>query len=187
MSEISKTHIQSKWQELGECFTGMKENIEKAGKLVCWLLDNDSDARDKFRKAGITPSFYNRLEKVGRGTLLPELAEYTRFQKLPLDQQRQVLAGQVTALIEKEDGTFDTIKVDVLRAPTDIAKRVIAYDHIRTPEEQRRIIERTRVPKFSADEACKMPWRVVGNKVEFVKPCILTRADLISVMKAMEG
>lgn len=187
MNNITKTQIESKWNELGQCFNGMKEHISKAGELVCWLLDNDPDARDKFRKAGITPQFYNRLEKVGRGVLLPELAQYSRFERLPLDQQRQILTGEVTAVIEKTDGTFDTIKVDVLRASPDVAMRVVAGDHIRTPEEQRRIIERSRKPAEKAADACKMPWRISGRNIEFVKPCVLSRADMLTALRAMEG
>ena len=187
MNDITKTQIQGYWVELGECFKEMQSNISKAGELVCKILDNDPDARDKFRKAGITPGFYSRLEKVGRGVLLPELAQYTRFERFPIDQQRLVLTGEVTAVIEKADGTFDTVKVDVLRASPDVAKLCIAGDHIRTPEEQRRMIERTRKPAVKATDLAQVPWRVVGNKVEFVKGCVLTRADMLSAMKAMEG
>lgn len=184
---ITKTQIDAKWQELGACFAAMQSKITEAGALVCWLLDHDPEARDKFRRLGVTPSTYARLEKVGRGVLLPELAQYTRFDRLPLDQQRQVLEGCVTAVVEKADGTFDTIQVDVLRAAPDVAMRVIAGDHIRTPEEQRRMIERARKPVEKAADACTVPWKIVGNKIEFVKNAILTRADMLSALRALEG
>jgi len=187
MNNVTHTQIQDTWMRLQVCFKEMQSNIVKAGELVCWLLDNDPDARDKFRKAGITPGTYGRLEKVGRGILLPELAQYSRFERFPIDQQRLILTGNVTAIVAKADGSFDTIKVDVLRASPDVATLVIAGDHIRTPEEQRRIIERTRKPVVKANDLAQVPWRVVGNKLEIVKPCILTRSDIISAMKAMEG
>jgi hypothetical protein len=187
MNDITKTQIQGYWVELGECLKGIQLNIAKSGELVCKILDNDPDARDKFRKAGITPGFYSRLEKVGRGVLLPELAQYTRFERFPIDQQRLVLTGEVTAVIEKADGSFDTVKVDVLRASPDVAKLCIAGDHIRTPEEQRRMIERTRKPAVKATDACTVPWRAVGKVIEVIKPCILTRGDLLSALKALEG
>lgn len=187
MNDITKTQIQGYWVELGECFKAMQSNYSKAGELVCKILDTDPDARDKFRKAGITPGVYSRLEKVGRGVLLPELAQYTRFERFPIDQQRLVLTGEVTAVVEKADGSFDTIKVDVLRASPDVAKLCIAGDHIRTPEEQRRMIERTRKPITKATDLAQVPWRVNGKSIEFVKGAILSRADMLNALRALEG
>lgn len=182
---LAKT-ISEKWDALGGLMDDMKRNIMEAGKLVCWLLDNDDDARAKFRRSGLTPSFYGRLEKVGRGVLLPELAENTLFAKLPIDQQKQIVQGKVQAVIETQDGKFDTVQVDILQADPITVMRCIAPDHIRTPQEQRQYIERSRKHVVSSDELSKVPWRVVGAKVEFTKPCVLTRADMLSAMRAME-
>ena len=178
--------INDSWSKLSVALDSVRSNVLEAGKLVCFLLDNDTDARDKFRKAGLTPSFYTRLEKVGRGVLLPELAENSMYSRLPIDQQKQIVQGKVSAVIEKADGTFDTVQVDVLRADVVTQMRCIASDHIRTPQEQRQYIERMRKPTVTADNACKVPWRIVGKSIEFVKPCILTRADMLSAMRAME-
>jgi hypothetical protein len=184
--QVTMTSKQA-WDKLGNVLGDMKRNILEAGQLVCWLLDNDTDARDKFRKLGVTPSVYLRLEKVGRGVLLPELAEHSMFSRLPIDQQKQIVAGKVTAVIENGKGDFDTVQVDILQADPVTMMRCIATDHIRTPAEQRLYIERMRKPMVTATEACKIPWRVIGKNIEFIKPCVMTRNDMLSAMRAMEG
>ena len=186
MNKLTNTETQKAWDKLGNLMDNMKANILEAGKLICYLLDNDQDARARFRKVGLTPSFYGRLEKVGRGVLLPELADNSMFARLPIDQQKQIVKGQVTAVIEKQDGTFDTVKVDLLTADPVTMFRCVATDHIRTPQEQRAYIERSRKPTVTPSEACKVPWRVVGKLIEFTKPCLLTKSDMLSAMRAME-
>lgn len=188
MSGIIKAEVEQAWSEFSSLFSDLKKNIKKLGETVCYLLDNDPQARDKFRKAGITPSFYERMEKVGRGVLLPELAEHRMFASLPIDQQRQIVEGNVVAVVEKQDGTFDTIKVDILRADPVTAMRCIAKDHIRTPQEQRLYIEsmRKKTETPSADEVSRPQWRVSGKMIQFVKPCLMTRADLLTAIHALE-
>lgn len=187
MGDITNTEIENKWQELNDILSSFKKHILQAGEVVCFLLDNDPEAREKFRMNGISPIFYTNIEKVGRGTLLPELAQYGCYSRLPLDQQRLVVSGGVTAVIEKADGSFDTVKVDVLRAPSDVKMLVMAGDHLRTPEEQRRLIERSKKPAITADKACVVPWRVVGKVIEFRTGCVMTRADMLSALKALES
>lgn len=188
-SDASAT-ITTAWTQLKTQLGTMQQNIVEAGKTVAYLLDHDPQARDKFRTMGITPGVYNRLEKVGRGTLLPELAEQSHLARLPIDQQRQIVSGTVTALVEKPDGTFDTMPVDIMRADPVTVYRVIASDHIRTPAEQRAMIEsqrkRASVP-VSAVGAADMPWRVVGKTVIFKRDCAMGRSDLLSALRALEG
>lgn len=182
MGLASVKQIDQRWTELKQAFLELGNCWQKAGEIVCWLLDNDPDARDKFRAAGISPSVYNRLEKVGRGVLLPELAEMPRFLNLPIDEQKRIVQGKVQAVIELKDGTLDTIQVDVLRAEPEILNRVVAGNRIRTIEEQRRLLERVKPAFKKAGEACELPYKVLpGRKIEIIKPCILSVSDLTAI------
>lgn len=188
MSNITKTEIAQKWEQLGSAITNLSKYIVEAGKCVAWILDNDPEARDKFRKNGITPLTYSNLEKVGRGTLLPELFYYSSFARLPIDQQRKVLTGDVIEMVRQPDGSYDSKKVDLLRASPNVVNLVVGSKELRTPEQQRRILEKTKVVK--AEKPVEMPWHLVKNGrefvIEFVRPCVMTRLDLVSAMRALE-
>lgn len=188
MSTVNKIEIHTKWTELGDALKNLSKYIVEAGKCVAWILDNDPEARDKFRKNGITPMTYSNLDKVGRGTLLPELFYYPSFARLPIDQQRKVLTGDVIEMVRQPDGSYDSKKVDLLRAAPDVINRVVGPKELRTPEEQRRILEKTKVAK--TEKPVEMPWHLVKNgrgyAIEFVRPCVMTQADLVSAMRALE-
>lgn len=188
MSTVNKIEIHTKWTQLGNAIKNISNCIVEAGQYVAWILDNDPEAREKFRKAGLTPAFYGKLEKVGRGTLLPELFDYPSFGRLPVDQQRKVLTGDVIEMVRQADGSYDSKKVDLLRAAPDVINRVVGPKELRTPEEQRRILEKTKVAK--TEKPVEMPWHLVKNgrgyAIEFVRPCVMTQADLVSAMRALE-
>jgi len=176
------------WAQLPQAFDTLLSNVKHLGNLVVFLLDNDPDARDKFRSAGVTPGVYQRLEKVGRGTMLPELYESGLFGRLPIDQQRLVVAGKVTAVVEKANGVFDTIQVDLLRANATTVDLVVAKDHIRTPAEQRQVIERTRAQKNAAPVTpVHVPWAVVGRTIVFRKDTVMTRGEMLTALRALEA
>jgi hypothetical protein len=188
MNTVNKIEIHTKWTELKDALKNLSKYIVEAGQVVAWILDNDPEAREKFRKAGLTPAFYGKLEKVGRGTLLPELFDYPSFGRLPIDQQRKVLTGDVIEMVRQPDGSYDSKKVDLLRASPEVVNRVVGGKELRTPEEQRRMIEKTKVVK--AEKPVEMPWHIAKNgrefAIEFVRPCVMSRSDLVSALRALE-
>jgi hypothetical protein len=185
---VTSLTTQEAWAQLPQAFDKLLTDVKHIGNLVVFLLDNDPDARDKFRSIGVTPGVYQRLEKVGRGTMLPELYESGLFGRLPIDQQRLVVAGGVTAIVEKPNGAFDTIQVDLLRADTATIDLVVARDHIRTPAEQRQIIERNRVQRSAKPvNAVRVPWVVVGKTLVFRKDTVMTRGEILTALRALEA
>jgi len=182
--------VSEAWAQLPAALNGLRDSLATAGRIVAYLLDNDENARDKFRALGIAPGVYRRLEMVGRGTLLPELANEAQYARLPLDEQRKVLQGTVEAVVEKPDGSYDVIKVDLLRAEPEIAYRVLASDHLRTPAEQRQVIElsKRRVAALAQTESAERPpWIVSGREIRFTRPCSMTRKDLLAALRALEA
>jgi len=184
--------VPNAWEQLPRVLSALATGVKEAGNLVAFLLDHDPQAREKFRKLHISPSFYGRLERVGRGTLLPELVSDTTYARLPVDQQRLVIQGETVAVIQKADGSFDTLKVDLMRADPVTVFQVIAPDHIRTPAEQRMMIERKRATPVAKSTAptTGMPWRVAGKTIVIkASPTdlVLTRNDLLTALRSLEG
>jgi len=183
--------VQYAWEQLPHVLSALATGVKEAGNIVAFLLDHDPQAREKFRKLHISPSFYGRLERVGRGSLLPELVNDTTYARLPVDQQRLIIQGETVAVVQKADGSFDTMKVDLMRADPVTVFQVIAPDHIRTPAEQRIMIERKHTISVtkSTTPAAKMPWRVAGKTIVIkASPTdlVLTRNDLLTALRLLE-
>jgi len=183
--------INRAWETFSSLIGDLKNKIREIGSVVAWLLDNDPGAREMFRRLGLDRFTVNRFAKVGRGTLLPELAcNYGGlFDKFPTDQQKKVLHEKVEAVIREANGTYATIMVDVLDADPTLLMRVLASDHIRTPSEQRQYIERCTkaIPMAATAGSTQETWRVLrGGKLEVAGPCVFTRSQLLSILKSMD-
>jgi hypothetical protein len=97
---IEINHI---WAKLAEEVKHIKDNVTAVGTHIAWLLDNDPEARTGFKSRGYPQGFVDRMERVGRGTLLPDLALMgSVFERLPLDEQKKVVAGKVPVIRETE-------------------------------------------------------------------------------------
>jgi len=177
--------LKKEYNKLGVLVVDFANKIFELGKQICLLLDNDPEARLNFRKMGIPPSMYTRLEKVGRGTLLPALVDRPYFEKLPVDQQKLIVTSKVTAVIDKGNGEFDTMLVDVLTAEKEFVDRIVAKDHIRTVAEQRQWLISKRKP-ITMEESIDLPWTFVGRKVE-IKGGIYTYAQIQTLLKSLKA
>jgi hypothetical protein len=168
------------------------DGLQRAGELLVKMVDADPNTRDRLvQEHGIQHSVLNTLEKIGRGSLLPRIAlAGGRLVRLSVGDQRRAVEGTVPVLV-MANGKVDTLQSNLLRAPKEILDQVVNGDHIRTIDEQRAYLtakENSVAAHNERESAEGMPWRVKGRTIEILRPIkVLTRADLLTMMKALEG
>jgi len=189
MSDVTKSEVANLEREFLQELTAGLRGLAKAGAVLIRLLDADPDARARLiTEYNIPRNTIATLERIGNRLLLPELALDPRFRLLPMTEQKRIVETNVEAFVQKDDGTSDTLLVNIMEAPSEIKAQVINGDHIRSLAEQRAWLIAKNNQKRAAIEVETVPWRTCGkNKVEVLKPCVLSRSDLLSILKAIEG
>jgi len=189
MKEIEKSEVVQLEQDfLHELSAGI-DGLAKAGAVLVKLLNADPEARTRLIvEHNIPRNTIATLEKIGNKLLLPRLALDPRFRLLPMNEQKRIVEGKVEVFIQKTDGKSDALMVNIMEAPSEIKAQVLNGDHIRPLAEQRSWLIAKNNQKQATTEPETVPWRTYGkNKIEILKPCILSRSDLLSILKAIEG
>jgi len=189
MQEIDKNEVRKLEAEFLETIgLGVKKLLD-AGQALVKLIELDPEARTRLIKdRGIPRNTIVMLERIGNKMLCPELAfADMRLRALPMSEQERVLRGKVDVLVIGAAGA-DTLKVGLLDAPTEIRNQVLNGDHIRTLDEQRAWLAAKNNQKPTT-QIETMPWRLHGRAAIIItKPnTVLTRKDMLSALKAIEG
>jgi hypothetical protein len=192
MSEKGVVAVKGLEMEFLGAFKRGLQALEDAGKLLVQLLEKDPEARDRLvQEYGFDHGTLNTLEKIGTGRLYAKLAAFgTRYSAMPMSEQKRIADGMVDALVVKPDGSTDVMKVAVLRAPAEMRDQLLNHDHVRTLDEQRVWLMRRQkgtIKTEGAEKAVAMPWRVVGNRIEIIEAMKVNRADLLTMLRALEG
>ena len=189
MKNIVKSEVANLEREfLRELAAGIN-GLAKAGTVLVKLLNADPEARTRLIiEHNVPRNTIATLEKIGNKLLLPRLALDPRFRFLPMTEQKRIVEGKVEVFVQKDDGKSDTLMVNLLEAPSKIKAQVLNGDHIRPLAEQRSWLIARNNQRRATVEVETVPWRTYGkNKVEILKPCVLSRSDLLSILKAIEG
>ena len=190
MKNIVKSEVANLEREfLSELSAGI-DGLAKAGAVLVKLLEADPEARTRLiMEHNIPRNTIATLEKIGNNLLLPRLALDPRFRFLPMNEQKRIVEGKVEVFVLKDGGKSDTLMVNLLEAPSEIKAQVLNGDHLRPLAEQRSWLVARNNQKQATAEVETVPWRTYGRKqVEVLKAhTILTRSDLLSMMKAIEG
>lgn len=125
----------SKYQQLGANL------IEFARELV-GAIDAIPERKQELVEAGFAPAALDRLERLGRGSILPQLVFATtpgaeKVLKLSLSDQRQALEHGIEVMDEDEETTRNIPLHDLTRPQ---AKQVFGPDGIRSLAQQRTLI-----------------------------------------------
>lgn len=165
---------------------GMRDNIAQVSGWVTRALAARPDLLEGVISSGVPKSWLTNMERVGCGYLLPELMTAPEHVKrlLPADQ-RKVLEGRVEMLVQREDGEWDAIKVDLVTCNNKaVRKQVFDGPTLRSVDEQRLWLIQQQAQSTGQDQT---KWKVLaGGKVKFVSGITLTRSELMHILRTLE-
>ena len=99
--------------------------------------------------------------------------------------------GKIDVLVMKDDGETDVLQVDLKTATPEIKNQVLnGGDGIRNLGEQKAyLVGKSNQRHQVVKEVETVPWRTYGRKQIIITEAntILSRSDLLSMMKAIEG
>ena len=132
----------------------IKEGINAwsaAGKILVAMLKHNPNIKTKLRQnhPELSISILNKLEAVGRGHLKPELLlsdapPYKAARRLPVSDQEFLLKQKAVPLVIYTESGIDEISANFDSLTAKQSNQVFAKDHIRTPAEQRLLLEEKR-------------------------------------------
>ena len=170
------------------------EQITAAAKMLHRLVAADESTIAKVREQAphIPIGFLEMLLRVGEGSLHAELMlngcpAYRRLRTMPFSMQESALRHRTVDLVA------DPEKSDVLRVPmTELTlaqtNQVLDSSGVRDRDAQLAYLRRLRASK-AVDEVTKdirgTPYHVRKHEVVVVRPCVLTKADIIRLLGEM--
>lgn len=158
--------------EAGRMLNAEVEANPESG-IIDWLI---SELR-------ISHEHLQRLMKLGRGEIVPEVFGIPCLSRLPLEEQRKAISGPVPVLCDNGD----VLMVDLLQAAPALRKQVVAPNRIRTVEEQRQRKETlTLAAKRNARARIDQPWEVRGKALHVYAPTVISRATLQKLLEKMK-
>ena len=176
---LTKKLLTRVWDDLIQAMGNLAVNMANAGAKVAWLLDNDETAISGFKALGISVYTWKRLERVGRGHLLAELAVKTSlYDHLSLEEQRWVLERPVV-VVDRETGTETSMML--LQADSITQALAVGERKLRTPDEQREYLKSLTVTKAPGK------WRIgKTGKVVFQANSSYSLEELLEIVKELE-
>ena len=172
--------------EFVEALESGVQSFAAAGKILVKMMDADKDVVERLRETrNIPASLLRSLEKIGRGTMLPEMFTEPALARLPLSEQKQIVRGDVDMLTFDAEGEPTTLKVNLLLASADVRGQVVNGTHIRSLAEQRAYLASINNRNQPSEKSEPPSWRVVGRVVRVRSGVDLTQGDLITMQKAL--
>jgi hypothetical protein len=165
------------------------ENWTKAGEIAAKCCDADPQWPEKVVEqfGDINVDVIYAFERIGRGVLNPKLLlndspGCRKLRRLPKHYQDRFLSEPVNLLI-KQDGNWETLKIDVRNLEPAQANQVFTNDGVRSEAQQRAWLEeRATRESVQIDEA----YRIAGKNLVVMSPCQFTRKQLTRLLMEME-
>jgi hypothetical protein len=160
-----------------------------AGKLAVELIDSREYTLASLAEAAELPIFViSKLERIGRGQLLPELLlagfPASRYlSSLPFSEQKRLAKGRVPLLVKAQEG-WDTLEVEVKNLSEKQCRQIFNQREVRSTGAQRAYLEehaKTVAPSIKA------PWRARGKTIIVERPCELTAQDILNMLQQISG
>jgi len=184
--------IKPEVQQFTELFQRGKQCWIEAGEIIAREVDKDPLFIDEVCAAcpDITPECVMRFYDLGKKRLHPELLVSSSpgckmLARLPYDLQAKYIKEPIPLLI-CNDGTWETLPVDVRNLTTSQAKQAINCENVRTQAAQRTWIEDKRAKKSAPSPAVEASFKVQGGKVIFKRDVTITRKELAQILASME-
>ena len=189
LTNTKKSEIEGTYKEITSLLMDGIGSWVSAGKIVVNLIDEGNNTIQGIsEKCNIPAIIITKLEKLGRGLLLPELllATYpaaSSVQRLSAPIQKQVIDGGVEVLIESGESLH--VKAENL-TPLQ-CKQVFDAGAIRPVAAQRAWVESEKMESsIRAVKTVTAPYEVRGAKIIINGPCSLTMKDLHRMLSEIE-
>lgn len=179
--KLTKSY-ESKITQFLDALNRARDGIAEAGRILVELVESNENTYEIIMKRcpGVTLEFLETLERVGHGRLDHRLlcnpswaAMRATRTALPIEAQKQLVDGYVQVAVKNNGGVVVKPKrMDELTRHE--ASRLIADDHLRTPDEQIKIMRDREVVKA----ATSMRYMILDGKVTFLERVTLTWAEL---------
>lgn len=169
------------------CIDGSKEMLLKAGELLVAQLKVDPSIKRRIieRCPTISMKALNQLEKIGSHHIMPELAftdnaGLLALARMPLSDQMQHQTEGIEVVIVETTDKSKTIFVMAQNMTTEQVRLAFARDHIRTPEEQRALIEGNKWKLAKPNHVTvDVDYVIHKNKFCVLRPHEFTKDELI--------
>jgi len=189
MNDITSTLLDA----FGDSLGNIAEQVTKLAQIYCDGLAADPDFRDKVlqRFPMVGASFLSRLPLANQGKLCGSMIlidHATQFQRLPLVIQQSAIDHGIDLLTP----TGETRKVFPQTMDMASIRQCIAWDRIRTPEEQRAWMDKQTPKVIPARPSSQPDWEVVGphgkRRVKILRAGVeLTPLQVANIMAEMQG
>jgi len=175
--------------EFKRIFEDGVDKIKKACEIYVKALDcGEPGVQKAFELANptVSRSMWASFEMVGRGLMHERLiymngrAGHT-LRRLPMTQQKQALESGVEIMTEDKE----VLLVQMENITPIQASLAFASDHIRTPGEQRAVLESGKLKKMSFKKVDPV-YKVNGSKIFITGPMQLTKSDLLRMLSEIE-
>lgn len=183
-------NIKKDAEQIAELITSGVNSWVEAGRLIAARMDDDPEYIEKLASElpEVSIESLQRLEDIGRKRIDPRLLlsfcpGTKRLATLPFELQQRYIDNPVPLLI-LNDGSVETLKVDVRNLTTSQASQVFANGRIRTAAEQRAYLEDKKASR--ATIKFDPPYRVVNGKLVIMEPCQFTAKQVALLLAEME-
>lgn len=168
---------------------------ERAGAAVLQLIGEGMTLEQIAEAANnefVTANVLAQFERIGRKQVLPQLlvANFpaSRYlQRLPMSEQQRLLDGSIELLLERENGTTDTLRVDTRYMTKEQCKQAFDKGAVRPLGAQRAWLESDKRERLSAKSVkTEALWRIHNGKVIFATGCEMNRQELAIILAQMQ-
>lgn len=183
----------TKFQQIADLVIQGVECWHKAGQIVCSLIDEDPTAIDKITNEipQLSRDTLRSLERIGRGTLLPQLlirsgAGWQRLRMMPVSVQTRFVDSPAEVLITTDKGA-ESLLISVNDMSADQARQVFAYDGtVRDLGAQRAwLADEAKKRAHAEPAATRKSWSIQGNDLIVRAPCRLSLQELGVIIAEM--
>jgi hypothetical protein len=198
LTQATKTADEKALDLIGVYLNNLTNNLTRIAELYVARCDDSKEFHDRFRARypRLTSSFVAGLERVGRGTMSPDLlligADQQRIvASLPKNMQERVIEKGIEIVTPQ-----GTKVLPVQACPSAMLAQAIDQKSgsVRTPEEQeawiadmsRKREQITEPRKMTTQNKTEMRFRIVGRMVEIIDPpVVLSERDLRTILAEM--
>lgn len=184
------TTRESVLKEFQDLRINIMQNLNKMAKIYVDAIIKDPEIKIEFREKfkDIPVEFWVRLEKVGRGSIIPQLFDNvtlagSKLQRCPVSDQEKFIDH---VPVVTSTGDVLRVSIDALR-PNQI-KQVFAKDHVRSESEQRAFVESNKTitaQEENKNKVVSVPYFVKKNKLYISRGTVLTKQELVKILEDM--
>lgn len=180
--------------EAKAAFSSINNGLNVIGKNYVKCILAGEEHAQSFKEAfpDIPNHKWDLFELVGMEKIAPGLVIYggTGFhliKRLPVKEQEKLLTKPIDVLVIDKGGKTDTIKAEFKSLSFEQQKQVIAYDHVRSLQEQRLHIESIHTGEYLKTPTNKSEKYIKrGGKVKFA-PEWFTEQEVMSMALEITG